>query len=78
MASGGEGEVEGGGGGQTGKPERREDGNRNRQDGGEGWGIREKMPTEASNWDRVVELVQTAFGEEMGGLRRIPRGRLWS
>ena len=25
--------------------------------------IREKIPVEDSNWDRVVDLVQTAFGE---------------
>ena len=25
--------------------------------------IREKTPVEASNWDRVVDLIQTKFGE---------------
>ena len=28
-----------------------------------GGGGREKAPTDASNWERVVELVQTEFGE---------------
>ena len=55
VASGGEEEGEGGGGDQTGK---------NQRDGGE-WteDSREKAPTKASNWDRVVDLVLTAFGE---------------
>ena len=62
VASGRKEEGEGGGGGRTGKLNKRENDSRTRQDGGEGLEeSREKTHEEASNWDRVVELVKTAF-----------------
>ena len=36
--------------------------------------IREKTPAEVSNWERVVDLIQTAFGEGRLAEEAIPRG----
>ena len=47
-------------------------------DGAKGEGkeeIREKIPAEASNWERVVDLIQTAFWK--GRLAKRTRGRRW-
>ena len=64
VSSGSKKEREGGGGYQTGEPDRREYDARKQQAGeGEDREEQRKTPSEASNWDRVVDLIQTTFVE---------------
>ena len=64
VAIGGKEEGERGGGGRKGAPDGGEDNGRDRRDGGEEIAeSRGGTHMEASNWKRVVELVQPEFGE---------------